>query len=255
MSADVTAQPELKGLQISVRFAGVTALSEVDVSLRRGEIVGLIGPNGAGKSTLLNVLAGALQPTTGRVVLNGRRVTARTPYSLARAGVARTFQGLHLFQGLTVLENVEVALVAARRLRRSVATARAREIMSELGLSHRADELASALPYGEEQRVALARAVASEPDFLLLDEPAAGLNEEETAELAETIRGVYRQLGCAVMVVEHDIPFIMGLCERIQVLDVGRTIASGSPREVQADPAVIAAYLGRTPETAQARVR
>jgi branched-chain amino acid transport system ATP-binding protein len=231
------------GSGIEVRYDGVSALQGVDVHVEPGEIVGLIGPNGAGKTTLVNVLTGFERPTTGLISIGGRDATGLSPARIARRGVARTFQGGRSFAELTVAENVEVGAiglgVARREARRRVA-----EVVRQVGLAGSERVLARALPAGDERRLQIARALAARPSYLLLDEPAAGLNEQEGDELAELIAGLPRELGCGVLVIDHDMRLIMGLCDRLQVLDHGVTISEGTPAEVRADPAVIAAYLG-----------
>lgn len=213
--------------------------------LRPGEIKGLIGPNGAGKTTLVNAISGFQSMLAGKVLLAGRDVTGWSPDHLAREGLARTFQNVRLFGGLTVFENVEVgALEAARD--RGEARANALGLLDRLGLQAHPKTLASALPYGLERRLAIARALATRPRFILLDEPAAGLNEIEGDELVAMIRDVRAEYGCGVLVIDHDMRLILGLCERIQVLDHGRTIFEGSPAEVTSDARVIEAYLGST---------
>ncbi len=233
----------LEGEGVCVYFEGVKAVDEVDFVLRRGEIVGLIGPNGAGKTTLVNVITGFQAPTAGTVRLRGTDVVGWPPFRLARAGLARTFQNIRLFGDLTVLENVEVGAVGMG-LHRPVARRQARELLETMRLAAKERERASALPHGDERRLEIARALATDPTFLLLDEPAAGLNEVESDVLVDTIRELRDRLGCGVLVIEHDMRVIMRLCERIQVLDHGRTIANGTPEEVRANPAVVEAYLG-----------
>jgi branched-chain amino acid transport system ATP-binding protein len=229
---------------ISVAFSGVPALEEIDLELSRGEILGLIGPNGAGKTTLINVASGYAEPQHGRVTVDGRDVTGATPERFARSGVARTFQAVRLFGKLTVHQNVEVAALAAGE-RRGVARERAARLLEEFELTGRADDAAASLPYGEERRLALARSLAAAPDFLLLDEPAAGLNEAETDRLTQAITEIPARYDCGVLVVEHDMRLIMGLSHRIHVLAHGRTIAIGSPEQVRNDPVVVESYLGR----------
>jgi ABC-type branched-subunit amino acid transport system ATPase component len=229
--------------QIRVHFEGVKAVDDVDCVLHAGEILGLIGPNGAGKTTLVNVLSGFQRPTAGRIVLGGVDVTKWPAHRLAQHGVVRTFQSLRLFNNMTVLENVEVAGVANGLTRRQAAKQGA-EMLEILHLRDRAGEFASALPQGEERRLGIARAVAAGPKFVLLDEPAAGLNEAESDDLMGTIGTVRDRFGCGVLVIEHDMRVIMGLSERIQVLNYGKTISAGSPAEVRSDRAVIEAYLG-----------
>ena len=234
---------EAKG--VVVHFRGIKAVDGVDVVLRPGEIKGLIGPTGAGKTTLVNAISGFQSMLAGKVLLAGRDVTGWSPDHLAREGLARTFQNVRLFGSLTVFENVEVgALEAARD--RGEARASALALLDRLGLQAHTKTLASALPYGLERRLAIGRALATRPRFLLLDEPAAGLNEIEGDELVATIRDVRAEYGCGVLVIDHDMRLILGLCERIQVLDHGRTIFEGSPAQVTSDARVIEAYLGST---------
>jgi branched-chain amino acid transport system ATP-binding protein len=233
----------LCGEGIEVHFEGVKALDGVDLVLHRGEILGLIGPNGAGKTTLVNALTGFQAPTGGRLLLGGEDVTGRPAHRLARAGVARTFQSGRSVPDLTVFENVLAGPVGLG-VRRREARERARDALTAVGLPGRDDELARSLSSGQERRLEVARAIAMRPRFLFLDEPAAGLNEGESDELVATIAELPERLGCGVLVIEHDMRVIMGLCGRLQVIDYGRTISEGAPEIVRADPAVIAAYLG-----------
>jgi branched-chain amino acid transport system ATP-binding protein len=228
---------------VAVHFEGVKALDGVDVTLGAGEILGLIGPNGAGKTTLVNVLSGFQRPTAGTVLLGGRDVTRVAPHRRARLGLVRSFQGTRLFGDLSVRENVEVAAISTGSSARA-ARARASIVLAEMHLADCADVRAASLPYGDERRVAIARALASRPAFLLLDEPAAGLNEAESDELAETLLALQQRIECGLLVIEHDMPFIMRLCHRIHVLDYGKTLAVGTPDEVKANEQVLAAYLG-----------
>jgi branched-chain amino acid transport system ATP-binding protein len=237
------ADDRLEARAVSVNFHGVQALTEVDLALRPGEIVGLIGPNGAGKTTFINVISGFLRPTSGRVWLKGRDVTRATPYRLARRGVARTFQSVHPFPQLTVLDNVAAGAIGVR-IGRGEALKRSWELLDLLQIGHKAHARANSLPYGEEHLVGLARSLAMHPRYLLLDEPASGLNEVETDELVEIVRTVRQLFGCGILIVEHDMSVIMRLCERVHVLDYGHTISQGTCDEVQRDPRVIEAYLG-----------
>jgi branched-chain amino acid transport system ATP-binding protein len=239
---DMTA---LHARAVSVHFGGLTAVSDVTLRLEQGEVLGLIGPNGAGKTTLVNVLSGFQRPATGSIAVGATDCTRLKRHGFARAGIVRTFQAVRLFKGLTVSENVEVGYVAAG-LGRSAARARAREILAEFGLAAKADRLASGLSYGEERRVGLARALALDPRHLLLDEPAAGLAPAEADTLREVVAAVRTKYGCGVLVIEHNMAFVMTLCERIHVLDGGRTIAAGTPAEIRADQNVRRAYLGTT---------
>jgi branched-chain amino acid transport system ATP-binding protein len=224
-------------------FVGLRALDSVSLTLERGEILGLIGPNGSGKTTLIHVVTGFLKPTEGRVRVGDVDITGWPPHKIAELGLARTFQTLKLFLGLTVLENVEVAAVSAGLPRRQ-ARQQAYELLESLGATRLADLPAGALPYGQERRVEIARALATNPSFLLLDEPAAGLNEAESDDLLQTLAPIPQQTNCGMMIVDHDMRLIMRLCDRLHVLNYGKTIGEGSPDEVHRNPAVIEAYLG-----------
>jgi branched-chain amino acid transport system ATP-binding protein len=228
---------------VSKHFAGLRALDSVSLHLERGEVLGLIGPNGSGKTTLINVIGGSLRPTIGRVRINDVDVTGWPPHKIAPLGLARTFQTIKLFTGLTVLENVEVAAVSSG-LSRPRARERAYEVIERLGQTHLADHPAGALPYGEERRVEIARALATGPTFLLLDEPAAGLNEAESDALLRTLGAIPEQAGCGMLIVDHDMRLIMRLCDRVHVLSDGKTIGEGVPDEVRRAPEVVRAYLG-----------
>jgi branched-chain amino acid transport system ATP-binding protein len=214
--------------------------------------MGLIGPNGAGKTTCMNALSGFVPLNAGMVALAGVDVTGWSPQRLVARGLVRTFQDVATFPGLTVFENVELGALGAGMSRRR-ARARARELLKSMGLSRLSRLPASALPHGDERRVGIARAVAVGPKFLLLDEPAAGLDDVESLALTDTIAQIRETIGCGVLLVEHDMRIIFRVCERIQVLDYGKSIAVGSPEEIRTDPAVITAYLGeKGAEIAQA---
>lgn len=228
---------------VTVDFDGVRALDAVSLSVRPHEVFGLIGPNGAGKTTFMNVLSGFQRPTTGSVQVAGRDVTGWVPERIARAGVGRTFQAVRPFAGLTVAENIELGALGVGASWR-VARERTDEILDALSLAHRRDHPAGALPHGEERRLGIARALAGEPAVLLLDEPAAGTNESESDELVAALRAIMARFSCSLVVIEHDMRLIMGICDRIQVLDFGRTIALGTPDEIRGDAAVLEAYLG-----------
>ena len=228
---------------VSVHFEGVTALEDVSLSIRPGVCLGLIGPNGAGKTTLINVLTGFQKPDTGLITIDKTDITRWRPDSIARAGVVRTFQGVRLFPGLTVGENVE-ASAAGMGLRRNAARARAMEVLEWMGIADLANLKANALPYGGERQIGLARALAPRPKFLLLDEPAAGLNEAECDQLMATVARIPEDFQCGVLLIEHNMRVIMEVCETLHVLDGGRTIAEGLTEEVRSDARVIEAYLG-----------
>jgi branched-chain amino acid transport system ATP-binding protein len=233
----------LRATGIGVNFAGLAALSDVSLTLDNGEILGLIGPNGAGKTTLVNVLSGFQRPTSGRVLLRDRDVTALPPHKLAARGLGRTFQSVRLFGRLTVFDNVLAGAVAGG-MRMRPARELAWTLLERLSLADVASVPAAALPHGEERRLGIIRALATRPRFLLLDEPAAGLNELETTALRETLATLPRDFALGLLVIEHDMALILGLCHRIHVLDHGKTIAEGSPREVRQNAGVIEAYLG-----------
>ena len=233
----------LQCADVSVRFGGLAAIEGLSVQVACGEIVGLIGPNGAGKTTAINVLSGFQRLKQGSVTLDGRAISGRRPHAFAGAGIVRTFQSVRLFRRLTVSENVEVAGLGAG-LSRSAARKEARRVLGWLGLAHRADQDASGLSYGDERRVGLARALALSPKYLLLDEPAAGLNVGDAEQLRGLIGSIRTTFGCGVLIVEHNMAFISALCDRVHVLAAGRSLADGVPSVVMANPAVRQAYLG-----------
>ena len=233
----------LEAIAVSVEFAGLRALDRVSLRLEPGEIVGLIGPNGSGKTTLVNVLTGQLQPVDGRVLCNGEDITGLPPPRIAARGIARSFQIVRLFRNLTVRENVEAGAIA-RGLRRPAARTVANRLLAEFDLGPRAEAFAGSLSYGDERRIEIARALAAAPTFLLLDEPAAGMNEAETGRLLELLAELPQAQRLGLLIIDHDMRLIMRLCHRLHVLASGRTIAEGDVLSVQRSPAVIAAYLG-----------
>ena len=238
----------LRAAAVSRAFEGVQALREVTLELQRHEVVGLIGPNGAGKSTLVNVLTGFDTPTSGNVALGEREVTGWSAHRRARAGIARTFQHSRSFRGLTVRENVEVAALGVGA-RTAAAKRRAEDLLGLLGLTARAEGPAEALAHGDERRLGVARALATEPSFVLLDEPAAGLPEAEVPDFAAVVRNVRDDHDAGVLLIDHNMALVMEVCDRIQVLDQGRTLAEGAPAEVRANLDVAAAYLGESAVT------
>ncbi|MBI1174452.1 MAG: ATP-binding cassette domain-containing protein [Sideroxydans sp.] len=242
---------------VGKHFGGLAALSEVSLHIRRGEIYGLIGPNGAGKTTLFNVITGLYQLDAGNFTFDGARYVRCKPHVLAEAGIARTFQNIRLFANMTALENVMVgrhvcsssgiwgALLrnAAARAEEHAIAERARELLSYVGIDRPHQTLAKHLSYGEQRRLEIARALATDPKLLALDEPAAGMNATETASLKELLQTI-RGSGITVLLIEHDVKLVLGLCDRVAVLDYGKKIAEGVPEEVRRNPAVIVAYLG-----------
>jgi branched-chain amino acid transport system ATP-binding protein len=235
----------LRASAVSRSFAGVQALSEVTLEVRRNEVVGLIGPNGAGKSTLVNVLSGFDRPDAGTVELEGWIITRWSPHRRGRAGMARTFQHSHAFRSLSVRENVEVAAIGVGASPRE-ARARATELLELMGLDRFADVDAAALAHGDERRLGVARALATRPRFVLMDEPAAGLPEAEVPDFAAAVRSVRDDHDAGVLLIDHNMTLVMEVCDRVQVLDQGRTLAEGTPAEIRANLDVGAAYLGES---------
>ncbi len=234
-------------------FAGLRAVDDLSFTLHPGEILGLIGPNGSGKSTSINVITGLLKASAGEVRVDESAITNQPPHKVAQAGLARTFQTIKLFADLTVLENVEVGAVSAG-LSRKDARERANSILHELEIETLGLMSAGALPYGDERRVEIARALARQPRFLLLDEPAAGLNEAESDTLLTLLATIPDRYGCGMLIVDHDMRLIMRLCDRLHVLNYGKTIAQGTPGEIRQNPAVLEAYLGTRAEQSQAKL-
>lgn len=247
---------ELKG--ISMNFGGLRALSHVDLLVEEKGLYGLIGPNGAGKTTVFNLITGIYEPTEGQIIFNGENIAGRKPHVVVRKGIARTFQNIRLFKNLTVLENILIARQLYKRYNVFHSMLRlpsyyreekrmkqdAFNILEMLGLADKAHLAAASLPYGEQRRVEIARALALEPRLLLLDEPAAGMNPAETAALMELIRKIRNEFNITVLLIEHDMKVVMGVCEFIYVLDYGVVISKGAPEVVSRDPKVIEAYLG-----------
>jgi branched-chain amino acid transport system ATP-binding protein len=236
----------LRASSVSRSFEGIRALDDVSLEVSRGEVVGLIGPNGAGKSTLVNVLTGFDRPDSGRVHLGDEDVTRWPPHRRGRRGLARTFQHSHAFRSLSVRENVEVSALGVGAGSREAAR-RSDALLARLGLDRYADAPAAALAHGDERRLGVARALATEPRFVLLDEPAAGLPEAEVPDFAALVRSIAADHEAGVLLIDHNMALIMEICDRIQVLDQGTVLAEGAPAEIRGNLDVAAAYLGETP--------
>lgn len=249
----------LKTDKIGIAFGGLKAVSDFDIEIKEGELVGLIGPNGAGKTTIFNMLTGVYLPTEGSIYMEGQRMNGKKPYQIVSAGLGRTFQNIRLFKELSVIDNIKIAfhkhmkyntLAAVFRTKsywreEAAIDAKARELLSLFDMEADAETMASNLPYGKQRKLEICRALATEPKLLLLDEPAAGMNPQETRELMETIHFIRDKFEVSILLIEHDMSLVMGICERLVVIDYGRIIATGTPDEIRTNKKVIGAYLGQ----------